>query len=80
MTTEPNPYKPDADLEPGGELVPGATPPDSGSTSLESDARQSVPKRFSPTIITVMIIVGIIIVLAVAGGIAVIFDAFQLFT
>ncbi len=79
MTADSNQY-PTSDLQPGGSVDPGATPPADDSTSVASDGRQSVPKRFSPTIVTVMIIVGIIILVAVAGGIAVIFDAFQLFT
>ena len=79
MTADSSPSKPDRDLEDGGEVDPGSTPPSDGQTSLASDRRQSAPRRFSPPMVALLVLIGFIILVAVVGGIAVIFDAFQLF-
>ncbi|KQR99691.1 hypothetical protein ASG12_02555 [Williamsia sp. Leaf354] len=70
---------PDSDLETGGSVDPGATPPADASTSMASDARQATPRRFSPTTIVVGVITTIVIIVAIAGLIAVIVDSTQYF-
>ncbi|MGU3291062.1 DUF6480 family protein [Williamsia sp. M5A3_1d] len=61
-------------------MDPGATPPaDDVSTSLGSDARQATPRRFSATTVVVGVITTIVVIVAIAGLIAVIVDSTQYF-
>ncbi|MGJ0118844.1 DUF6480 family protein [Williamsia sp. MIQD14] len=76
--TEPA-RRPDSDLQDGGGVDPGATPPAYESTSLGSDKRQETPRRFSPTTVVVLVITTIIVIVAIAGLIAVIVDSTQYF-
>ncbi|MGX7730663.1 DUF6480 family protein [Rhodococcus sp. 2H158] len=68
--TDPEPAR-TPDLEPGGGVAPGSTPPDSGSTSGLSAAEPRTRNRFPPTgILTIGAIVLIVVLfLAVIVGI-----------
>ncbi|ANZ27986.1 MULTISPECIES: DUF6480 family protein [Rhodococcus] len=63
--TDPEPAR-TPDLEPGGGVAPGSTPPDSGSTSGLSAPEPRTRNRFPPTgILTIGAIVLIVVLFLV---------------
>ncbi|NGP06873.1 hypothetical protein G6038_15565 [Rhodococcus sp. 14C212] len=65
-STDPDPAR-TPDLEPGGGVAPGSTPPDSGTTSGLSAPEPRTRNRFPPTgILTIAAVVIIVIVFLVA--------------
>lgn len=65
------------DLEPGGGVTPGATPPDSAQTSGLSEPEERPRRRLTPTAITGLIAVTILVLLFVATGVLLLLDMFN---
>ena len=51
------------DLEPGGGVAPGSTPPDSAQTSGLSEPEPSPRRKFSPAVIVSLIAIAVFILL-----------------
>jgi hypothetical protein len=60
------------DLEPGGGVAPGSTPPDAPQTSGLSDAEPRTRNRFPPTGVALVVALVILTLLFLAGAIAII--------
>ena len=73
MTSSPPEPNPDntPDLEPGGGVAPGSTPPEAPQTSGLSEPEPSTVRRFPFTGIAAMIAVGVIVVVFVVAAIAI---------
>ncbi|MEU0542675.1 DUF6480 family protein [Nocardia sp. NPDC005978] len=70
MTMDPDPTR-TPDLEPGGGVPPGSTPPDTPQTSGLSAPEPRTRNHFPPTGIAVIIVVALLVIafLVVAAGI-----------
>ncbi|MBF6221475.1 hypothetical protein IU479_25570 [Nocardia abscessus] len=68
---DPDPAK-TPDLEPGGGVAPGATPPDTPQTSGLSAPEPSTRHHFPVTGIMAMLIVAVVILLFVAAAVGIV--------
>ncbi|MGV0745721.1 DUF6480 family protein [Mycolicibacterium sp. XJ870] len=57
------------DLEPGGGVAPGATPPDSGQTSGLGEPEPRPKRKMTPTSATAMVGLALLVALFVAAGV-----------
>lgn len=62
------------DLEPGGGVQPGSTPPDSAQTSGLSEPEPRPRRRYTPTQIVSLIALAIFILIFAAAAIGLIMD------
>jgi hypothetical protein len=60
------------DLEPGGGVNPGSTPPDAPQTSGLSAAEPRTSNRFPPTGVALVVALVILVLLFVAGAVAIV--------
>ncbi|MFC9356693.1 DUF6480 family protein [Rhodococcus sp. NPDC057014] len=67
------------DLEPGGGVPPGSTPPDAAQTSGLSAHEPRTSWSFPPTGIATMVVVGVIVVVFVAIAILLVLDIVGVF-
>ncbi|MGV0645294.1 DUF6480 family protein [Mycolicibacterium sp. XJ2546] len=65
------------DLEPGGGVRPGATPPDSAQSSGLSEPEERPRHRMTPTAVAGLIAVTILVLLFVATGVLLVLDMFN---
>ncbi|MGE2688924.1 DUF6480 family protein [Mycolicibacterium pulveris] len=65
------------DLEPGGGVRPGSTPPDSAQTSGLSEPEERPRRRMTPTAFVGLIAVTILVLLFVATGVLLVLDMFN---
>ncbi len=65
------------DLEPGGGVRPGSTPPDSAQTSGLSESGERPRHRMTPTTTFGLIAVAILVLLFVATGVLLVVDMFN---
>ncbi|MGS2810557.1 DUF6480 family protein [Nocardia sp. MW-W600-9] len=59
------------DLEPGGGVPPGSTPPETAQTSGLSAPEPRTRRRFPPTGVAAMLVTGVIVAVFVVAAIAV---------
>ncbi|MDV3128281.1 DUF6480 family protein [Mycobacterium sp. 21AC1] len=62
------------DLEPGGGVAPGATPPDSGQTSGLGEPEPRPRRKLTPTSVTGLVALAVLVVLFVATGVLLILN------
>ncbi len=67
------------DLEPGGGVAPGATPPDSAQTSGLGEPEPRPRHRYTPTSVTAIIGLALLIAVFVAVGVLLILNMFGVF-
>jgi len=75
MTAQPPDPDPahTSDLEPGGGVAPGSTPPDSAQTSGLSAPQPRATRKFTPTVVVSLIALAVFILLF-AATVLVLFD------
>lgn len=73
MTSTPPEPNPDntPDLEPGGGVKPGSTPPDAPQTSGLSEPEPATVKRFPGTGIAAMVSVALVVIVFVIAAVAI---------
>ena len=64
------------DLEPGGGVSPGSTPPDSAQTSGLGEPEPRPKQKFTPTMIMTVIAIVVFVLLFVATGVFLVADMF----
>ncbi|MGV9866389.1 DUF6480 family protein [Rhodococcus koreensis] len=67
------------DLEPGGGVPPGSTPPDSAQTSGLSADEPRTSWSFPPTGIATMVVIGVMVVVFVAIAVLLVLDIVGVF-
>jgi hypothetical protein len=67
------------DLEAGGGVRPGSTPPDSAQTSGLSENEPRTSWSFPPTGIATMVVIGVIVVVFVAIAVLLVLDIVGVF-
>ena len=67
------------DLESGGGVRPGSTPPDSAQTSGLSENEPRTSWSFPPTGIATMVVIGVIVVVFVAIAVLLVLDIVGVF-
>lgn len=62
------------DLEPGGGVSPGSTPPDSGQTSGLGEPEPRPRRKVTPTSVVALIAIGVLIALFAATAVLLLFN------